>query len=203
MKRKLLLVLAIYCFTLIVGCTGGGGVGSESGEGSILLNIQSGWEAIDAGDYDSAIEKFNSALSLQPEKVQEVEAITGLAWGYARKGQIEDSVTQFEKVKNLNNDANVGYVGALFARGKEGDYGLALQLLDHIDKYGGGLDHYVSPRTGVSNAEAHALYAYCYFLTGNETKSKEHIIRAKELDPNSESVDDIQSALELLGLKIT
>lgn len=198
-----MIVLAMYCIVLIAGCGGGGGVGNESGEGSILLNIQSGWEAIDAAEYDTAITKFNTALSLQPEQVQKVEAITGVAWAYARKGLIEDSITQFEKVKNLNNDANIGYVGALFARGKEGDYGLALQLLDHIDKYGGGIDNYLSPRTGVSNAEAHALLAYCYFLTGNEEKSKEHIIRAKEIDPNSESVDDIKSALELLGLKIT
>jgi tetratricopeptide (TPR) repeat protein len=201
-RERLWIGIGLLLVFLLSGCTGGGGIGSESGQGSILLNIQEGWENIDKGDFDTAIEKFNQALSLLPEEKEKTEAITGLGWAYAKKGDIDSAISQFEKVKNLSNDANIGYVGVLLARGKSDDYQLAVDLLEHIDQYGGGLDNYSSSRTGVSNAEAHALLAYAYYLVGDSDKSKEHIERAQELDPNSESISDIKTALELLGLEI-
>jgi len=194
----------IPALIFLYGCRGGGGgIGGESSVLSIDQNIMRGWDHISSGNYSEAISSFELALKYATDAKQQTEARTGLGWAYAKRGEIDTAITHLEKVKNLNNDANVGLAGCYLARGNEKDYQNVISLIKHIDEYGGGIDHYNSAYTGVSNAELHAILAYCYYVINDTENSKKEIERAKELDPNNDSVKDIESALNALGLTLS
>ncbi|PKK92098.1 MAG: hypothetical protein CVV64_01380 [Candidatus Wallbacteria bacterium HGW-Wallbacteria-1] len=202
MRKHLYLLLLLLPLLAAIGCGNGGGVGNDESIGSVSANINDGWDSLEAGNFDNAVTKFTNALSFAEDNSLKTSAKTGLAWSYAKKGDLTNAISTFEDVKNLNNDANIGLAGAYLARGNPEDFEKAIQLLEHIESYGGGLTTYSSVHTGVSNAEAYAILAYCHYLNGNEEKAKLNIKTAAQLDPNNDSVKNITETLEILGLTI-
>jgi len=202
MNRHIYILLLLLPLLAALGCGNGGGVGNDESIGSVTQNINDGWDSIDAGSYDTAVTKFTNALSFSEDESSKTSAKTGLAWAYAKKGDLDKAIDTFEDITNLNNDANIGLAGAYLARGNPEDFGKAIQLLEHIENYGGGLTSYSSVHTGVSNAEAYSILAYCYYLNGNESQAIANIKTAADLDPNNDSVKNITETLEILGLKI-
>jgi tetratricopeptide (TPR) repeat protein len=201
--RQLIFFGLIFLISVnILGCGNGGGIGNDESIGSVTQNLNEGWVAIEQGYPDNAITKFTNALNFSDDATTDVAAKTGLAWAYAKKGDLNEAIEYFLKVQNRNNDANVGLAGAYLARGNTDDFSKAVTLLEHIEQYGGGLDNYASPHTGVSNAEAYAMLAYCCYLDGNEEKAKLYIKSARTIDINNDSVVNITQTLEILGLEI-
>lgn len=206
-RRQKMRQLAVFGLIFLIsvnllGCGNGGGIGNDESIGSVTQNLNEGWTSIEQGNPDNAITKFTNALNFSDDATNQVSAKTGLGWAYAKKGDLDEAIDYFLKVQNRNNDANVGLAGAYLARGNTDDFSKAVTLLEHIDQYGGGLKNYASPHTGVSNAEAYAMLAYCYYLDGNEDKSKLNIKNAQDIDSNNDSVVNISQTLEILGLEI-
>jgi len=68
---------------------------------TIASELQAGWQAYAAGEYDSAIVHFTIAAL---RDAAEAEAYNGLAWSYLRKEDFTQALSQFSFVVNLAED---------------------------------------------------------------------------------------------------
>lgn len=225
MNKKLITVIAIMAaiVTLANGCgsgsgtgrysvpsdiiNGGGGSGDGGGGGGGTVEtdveslIASGWEDFKYGAYSSAISKFNEAiLNSKITDSQKASAYNGLGWSQLKSSGAESARPAFTQASTLNNEAKIGLAAALMQQGKSGCQQAAALLEDLGLKETSTSFTAIHP-IGVTNAGAHAMLAWCYFMIGNEDGARNQITFARAADGTADSsVAQIYNSLVAMGL---
>lgn len=224
MNKKLISVLALMAtiITLANGCGAGSGTGrysvpseivgpgpgtgtgTETGivETDIDALISSGWEDFKYGAYSSATNKFNEALLNSSIKdAQKASAYNGLGWSLLKSSGAESAFSAFTQASTLDNEAKIGLASSLMTRGQKSGYQQAVNLLESL-----GLKETSTVFTsihpiGITNAGAHAMLAWCYFMIGDEDNARTQIIFARAADGTADSaVSQIYNSLIAMGL---
>jgi len=226
-KRNLAGVIIMVVIVLASGCGGGGGgsgrytlpgetasVSTGASTGSTTGGVTetdpdsllaSAWADFKLGAYSSAISKFNQVLTMTSiTDTQKAEAYNGLGWSMTKSSGVESGYSAFTQAASTNTEAKIGLASALIQRGQRSGFEQAIQNLESV---GVGNTSFVFQSThpiGVSNAEAHAMLAFCYFwrnATGDADKARSQINVARTLDNSSDSsVAQIYQSLKDLGL---
>ncbi len=196
----------------IVG-PGGGGSGSGSGgssggggggivETDVDALIASAWEDFRYGAYSSAISKFNEALlSASITDAQKASAYNGLGWSLLKSSGAESAYSAFTQASSLNDEAKIGLAAALMQRGTRSACQQAVTLLETLGLKETSTVFTAIHPIGVTNAGAHAMLAWCYFIIGNEDGARTQIIFAKAADGTADSpVNQIYNSLIAMGL---
>ncbi|NLI79853.1 MAG: hypothetical protein GX442_25835 [Candidatus Riflebacteria bacterium] len=190
--------------------TGGGGSGTGTGTGTtgetdpdaLLL---SAWEDFKFGAYSSAISKFNQVLTISNiTDSQKSDAYNGIGWSQTKSAGVESGYSSFSQAASTQNESKVGLAAALIQRGEKSGFATAITQLEAV---GLGNPSFVFTSThpiGVSNAEAHAMLAFCYFWRGNvgdEDLARAQINVARTTDASNDSaVGHIYKTLKEMGL---
>ncbi len=188
--------------------TGGGGTGGGTGgtgETDPDSLIASGWEDFRYGAYSSAINKFNEVLTISNiSEEQRVQAYNGLGWSLTKSSGVESGYSSFTQAASTNNEARIGLAAALMQRGQLAGFKQAIQVLEQIGLQNTAFVFQPTHQVGVSNAEAHAMLAFCYFWRnelGDHDKARAQINVARAEDSsNDSSVAQIYKSLKDLGL---
>jgi tetratricopeptide (TPR) repeat protein len=185
--------------------TGGGGGGGTGGETNPDAIITSGWEDFKLGSYDSAISKFNQLL-LQTNltDAQKAEAYNGLGWAQAKTTGLESAANSFSQaIKGPVplNEARVGLAAVYMQRSTTAEISQAISLFEAVGLGDTSFRFTSTHPIGVSNAEAHAMLAFCYHWRSNVSlndpaKAVAQINVARQEDPASDgSVGQIYSII--------
>lgn len=225
MNKKLVAVLAgmAVVITLANGCgsgsgtgrysvpsdiiNGGGGGTSGGGGGTTETNVESlilsAWEDFKYGAYSSAIAKFNDAISNANIKAeQKPEAYNGLGWSYLKSQGASSAKAAFETASTQNDEARIGLAASLMNDGKDGCR-RAAELLENMGLKETSTVFTAKHPIGVSNAGAHAMLAWCYFIIGNDDGARNQIKFAISADGTSDSaVAQIYNSMLAMGLTI-
>jgi len=203
-----------------IGGIGPGGSLTPGGSGGVLPGQPGGaetnpeamlyaaWEDFNLGSYNTAIYKFNAVISsTAASDADKYEAYNGLGWATAKSadgGGIISALEIFSHAYPYNDESKIGYAAALVQRARPNDYREALRVLASM-----GLDRTSTvftpkhPKIGVTNAEAHALVAVCYFWVGDQGGALSHINHARALDSSMDgSVNKIYQNLLAMGLTV-
>lgn len=183
------------------GGTGGGGVG-ETDPDSL---IASAWEDFRYGAFSSAINKFNQVLTITSiSNTQKVEAYNGLGWSLTKSSGVESGYSAFTQAAATHNESRVGLAAALIQRGQNAGFTQAIQLLEQVGLNNTAFRYQSTHPIGISNAEAHAMLAFCYFWRnglGDQDKARSQINVARSEDSsNDSSVAQMYKTLKDLGL---
>ncbi len=223
MNRKSIVLFAIISIILIAsGCGSGGGSGrytipdevpssgtggttgggGTTGETSVESLIASGWEDFKYGAYSSAINKYNQALTTTTiTDAQKIEAYNGLGWALTKSTGAESAYSAFSQAASVNNESRVGLAASLIQRGQKDNFAQALKLLEEVGLRETSSTFSSTHPIGVSNAEAHAMLAWCYFWTGDTTRAATQITFARSIEQsNDSSVTQIYNSLVAMGL---
>ncbi|MBR1622643.1 MAG: tetratricopeptide repeat protein, partial [Pseudobutyrivibrio sp.] len=123
-KRLILLVLAINCTLTICGC-------SKYNQSEVALRDE-GIAAMDAGDYSTAIDKFDEALGKSIGKVTDLEIDINYYKAAAQfsAGQFDDAVKTYTYLVRYDSDNSDAYFlrGSIYA--SEGEIGEAITDYD-------------------------------------------------------------------------
>lgn len=230
MKKHIIIVFAIMAvvLTLSIGCGsssgtgrysvpsdivgpggrsgGDGGGGSGGGGGTVETDVDSliasAWEDFKYAAYSSAISKFNEALlSTQISDSQKASAYNGLGWSLLKSSGAESAYSAFTQASSLNDEAKLGLAASLMQRGTKSSCQQAVTLLETLGlKETSTVFNAVHP-IGVTNAGAHAMLAWCYFIIGNEEGARTQITFARAADGTADSaVNQIYNSLVAMGL---
>ena len=229
MNKKLLTICAIMvvALTLINGCGSSSGTGRYSVPSDIIINggggtsgtggggggtvetdvdslIASGWEDFKYGAYSSAISKFNEALlNSGISDAQKASAYNGLGWSLLKSSGSDSAYSAFTQASSMNDEAKIGLAAALMQRGTRSACQQAVNLLESLGLRETSTSFTSIHPIGVTNAGAHAMLAWCYFIIGNEDGARTQIIFARAADGTSDSsVNQIYNSLIAMGLTI-
>lgn len=163
--------------------------------------ISQGWIEYDAGNYEIAIYRHQSALLKDSEKS---EAYNGIGWAYTKLGKVDDSIDSFKKaiLKDPSNaDAHAGLAGAYFIAG---NYEQAIASAKTVLSL---KSNYESPHDPVKANNVRLLLAESYYNMGDYASAKAQIemigTYGKILDPSSSTyLLDILFAIDDLSKKI-
>jgi tetratricopeptide (TPR) repeat protein len=224
MNKKILVLFTIGIIIMIAsGCGSGGGSGrytippeiptpgtggtgdDDTGETDPDSLIASAWEDFRYGAYSSAINKFNQVLTISNiSEEQKVAAYNGLGWSLTKSSGVESGYSSFTQAASANNEARVGLSAALIQRGQLAGFKQAIQLLEEVGLQNTAFVFQSTHPIGISNAEAHAMLAFCYFWRnelGDHDKARAQINVARAEDSsNDSSVAQIYNSLKDLGL---
>jgi len=226
MNRNLMLLIAIGIIVIFLanGCgggggsgrytvppeipkpgTGGGGGGGGIGESDPDSLIASAWEDFRYGAYSSAINKFNQVLTMTSiTNTQKVEAYNGLGWSLTKSSGVESGFSAFSQAASSNNEARIGLAAALIQRGQNAGFRQAIQVLEQVGLHNTAFIFQSKNPIGVSNAEAHAMLAFCYFWRNealDHQKARAQIqVAMSQATSNDSSVAQIHKTLKELGL---
>jgi uncharacterized spore protein YtfJ len=227
MNRKSIVVLTIaVIFFLASGCgggggsgrytippeiptpgTGGGGGGGGGGIGETDPDslLASAWEDFRYGAFSSAINKFNQVLTITSiTETQKTQAYNGLGWSLTKSSGVESGYSSFTQASASNNEARIGLAAALIQRGQNAGIVQAIQLLEAVGLGNTAYRFTSTHPIGISNAEAHAMLAFCYYWrggVGDADKAKSQITVARSEDSsNDSSVAQIFKTLQDMGL---
>jgi hypothetical protein len=227
MNRNHLILLTIgVIFLLASGCGGGGGGSGRytlpgevpttgttgtgtgtgtSGETDPNSLIASAWEDFKFGAYSSAISKFNQVLTLTNiTDAQKTDSYNGIGWSQTKSAGVESGYSAFTQASNTENEARIGLAAALIQRGQKSGFLQAIQTLEAVGLGNPSSKFQQVHPIGVSNAEAHAMLALCYFWrqsSGDTDKAKAQINIARTEDSsNDSSVAQIYKTLKDMGL---
>ena len=182
------------------GDSGGGGGGTVETDVDSL--IASAWEDFKYAAYSSAISKFNEALlSSNISDSQKASAYNGLGWSLLKSSGSESAFSAFTQASGLNDEAKLGLAAALMQRATKASCQQAVTLLESLGlKETSTVFTSVHP-IGVTNAGAHAMLAWCYFIIGNEDGARTQITFARAADGTADSaVNQIYNSLVAMGL---
>ncbi len=212
MKNRILIIftLILPSILFLTGCSGG--VNGEGGNTYAQQNgtpvirgnrfNDQGWDLMGKGQYESAIAKFNQVLTDNPTDQEKIEAYNGLGWARSNLGTLHDGVPYFEKAMEGSDDAKVGLAAAYVQQNSKADLEKAVDLLyKGIGKENPHF-HYVPRRkTGVSDAELHAMLAYAFAGIGKRDEAILQMDYAKELNPAwaTTTIDQIDKMVEFLN----
>jgi len=188
---------------------GGGGTGTGTGGGGETdpdALIASAWEDFKFGAYSSTISKFNQVLTLSDiTDSQKTDAYNGIGWSQTKSAGVESGYSAFSQAATTQNEARIGLAAALIQRGQTSGFLQAIQTLETVGLGNPSFKFQSTHPIGVSNAEAHAMLAFCYFWrksTDDEDKAKSQIKIARFEDPsNDSSVAQIYKTLKDMGLQ--
>ncbi len=226
MNRKLIsLILLAVIFVASGGCGGGGGGsgrytlpgeiptpgddGGGGGGGTGTTDpdalLTSAWEDFKFGAYSSAISKFNQVLSLtNSTESHKVQAYNGLGWSQAKSNGMEAGYSAFAQAASSNNEARVGLAAVLIQRAQRSGMLQAIQLLTDVGLSNVSTRFTATHPIGISNAEAHAMLAFCYFWrgqSGDDALARAQIQAARAEDASADSsVAQIYNTLKAMGL---
>jgi len=197
MRRFYIFIGLLFLTISFIGC-------GEEEDATVLtadMIVSQGWVEYSAGNYESAIIKFQSAIAKSPEIS---EAYNGIGWSNAKLGKISDSIDNFKKAVSKdpkNADAHAGLAGVYFVSGNyELTIASAKQAL--ILKF-----DYQSPHDKVKAGNLRLLLAQSYYNTGDYVSTKAQIeilgVYGKTLDPSSPTyASDLLLAIDELSKKI-
>ncbi len=210
----MLIVLRTLCILvslLIMGCgaaPGGDTLDGANGDLGLPLSgvaqeIRTSWGLFKDGSYSASKAAFETALAADGTVAEKSEIRAGLGWCHVKLSGSQAGIDQFRQALQLNtnqNDARVGLAGALISKGSKEDIQEAITLLEGLDAGNANFVYNDVNKVGVSNAEAHAMLAYAYFVQGNRTKSNEQIRIASDLDSqfSGTPVDQIAEVLKFI-----
>jgi tetratricopeptide (TPR) repeat protein len=185
------------------GGTGGGGGGTGETDPDSL--IASAWEDFRYGAYSSAINKFNQVLTISNiSDEQKTQSYNGLGWALTKSSGVESGYSAFTQAASTNNEARIGLAAALMQRGQLAGFKQAIQVLEQVGLQNTAFVFQSTHPIGISNAEAHAMLAFCYFWRnelGDHDKARSQINVARAEDSsNDSSVAQIYKSLQDLGL---
>ena len=185
--------------------TGGTGGGGTSGQTDPTALTNSAWDDFKLGAYSSAISKLNEVLARTDlTDAQKVEAYNALGWAQAKSSGIESAFNSFSQAASANNESRVGLAAVYLQRGQKSSMAQAVQLLETVGLGDTSFRFQATNPIGVSNAEAHAMLAFCYFWrgeSGDDTKARAQIAVARSEDPAADSsVGQIYTTLQAMGL---
>lgn len=221
--RTAIPVIIVLIILIASGCGVGGGSGrfslpgeiptipgvepdpTDPGETDPDALLASAWEDFRFGAYSSAISKFNQVLTLtSATQNHKVLAYNGLGWSQTRFSGVESGYFAFIRAASSNNEAKIGLAAALMQRGRNTEITQAIKLLEEIGLSNTAYRFQSSNPIGVSNAEARAMLAFCYFWrgnTGDNEKARVQIGVARSEDSSGDSsVAHIYRSLKELGL---
>lgn len=189
---------------------GGGGSGSGGSGGQTEIDpdalLASAWEDFRYGAYSSALSKFNQVLTLPQITVNHrAEAYNGIGWSQAKMNGIIAGYNAFTQAASTHNEAKIGLAAALIQKGQQADIANAITQLESIGLSNTSYRFQAVHPIGITNAEAHAMLALCYFLRnapGDHDRARAQITVARAEDPSSDSsVGQIYKALKDMGLE--
>ena len=209
-RMYLIRIIAIMVGLVMIGCGAAPGGDTLDGANSdlglpvtgVAQNNQAAWNTFSDGSYTGAKELFNKTLSSGDATAHEMaEAYAGLGWAKVKLHGSASGIPDFRMAleKDSNHpEARVGLAGALISKGEKSEITEAAGLLEGLDNSQGQFTFHDDHNVGVTNAEAHAMLAYAYFVTGNRQKADEQISLARDLDSQFsgtpvDQIDDILS----------
>jgi len=223
-KQHLVLIFFGIIFLMASGCGGGGGGGGRytlpgeipSGSpGTPKIPetpaqtdpnslIASGWDDFKLQAYSSAISKFNQVLmNTNITDAQKAEAYNGLGWAQAKSSGLESAFNAFSQAAPTNNESRIGLAAIYLQRGQKSTIAQAVQLLETVGFGDTAFKFQPTHPIGVSNAEGHAMIAFCYAWrneAGDADKARAQIATARAEDPAADSsVGQIYSAMQKMG----
>lgn len=187
------------------GGTGTGGTGTGTGETDPDSLIASAWEDFRYGAFSSSINKFNQVLTISNiSEEQKTASYNGLGWSLTKSSGVESGYSAFTQAASSNNESRVGLSAALIQRGQLAGFKQAIQLLEQVGLNNTAFAFQATHPIGISNGEAHAMLAFCYFWRnelGDHDKARSQINVARAEDSsNDSSVAQIYKSLKDLGL---
>jgi tetratricopeptide (TPR) repeat protein len=191
-----------------IGGGGGGGTGTGTGIGGETnpdALIASAWEDFKFGAYSSAISKFNQVLTISGiTDTQKAEAYNGLGWSQTKSSGVEAGYSAFTQAASSHNEARIGLAAALIQRGQRSGFTQAIRVLEDVGLANTAYRFQATHPIGITNAEAHAMLAFCYFWrndVGDQDKARAQINVARSEDPSTDSsVAHLHRTLKELGL---
>ena len=188
-------------YTIPSEITGGGDSGTVTGTGTgtgtqtdVEALLSSGWSDFGYGAYSSAINKFNEAtLNANITAGQLADANNGLGWALTKANGIAAGQGYFAKAADLKDEAKLGLAAAYI---QSGDYNNAKNYLVLLGLSDTSFSLTTPHAVGVSNAEAHAMLALAYFMTGDKSGAIDQMKCATANDLSSDSsVKQIRATL--------
>ena len=163
--------------------------------------VSQGWIEYTAGNYELAIERFQFALTKDPEKA---EAYNAIGWSYARLGKVNDSIDNFKNatLKDPQNaDAHAGLAGVYFI---SINYEQAIASAKQVLRI---KSDYQSPHDKMKANNVRILLAESYYNIGEYPSAKSQIeqlgVYGKTLDSSSPTyLSDLLLAIDELSKKI-
>lgn len=200
MKKKLAVYSLILFLVFLTGCGGGGGGGGSSSSNAKIY-IDEGWSEYENKNYNNAINKFNTALSANPDDSQASEAYTGIGWSYLQLHNYDLAINNFDlaETKNKRNqDAYIGELSGLCMRQKEGDFNKAIEA-GEIAKSLIGLNYQFSHYPYTKYTDVISLLALSYYYVGNYEKCRENVNIVLEKEPNHTLALLLNELLKIIG----
>lgn len=225
--RRLLFLFALLSSLLNMGAscnhenTGGNVLGQIGGVSDVIddvvthptpdRNLSQGISYFQAGDHDKAIVSFQKVLVTNPNNDELAMAYAGIGWARAKKsGSVLDGESDFQNAyaaRSTNQDARIGLASAWLLKDKS-HIAEAVSLLeslgmssstDGIPVYKEDFEYVSEIGTGISNARVHALLATCHYFNNEDAKSQIQLAIARRLDPTSDRVRSVETAINTLG----
>ncbi len=142
-----------------------------------------GWELYEARDYSGSLEKFNEAVSTDPDYA---DAYVGLGWAYGKMAQLTECVSSFRTAlsKDAQNVDALAGIALAYLADDEYDQAIAKasQLLAISPDY--SFEH-----GSVTSRNLHLVLAESYYYTGDLAKAQSEVDilnPGNELDSSSE-----------------
>lgn len=209
-KMYLLRIICVMVGLVMLGCGAAPGGDSLDGANSDLglpvsgaaAKVQQGWTTFKDGGFSTSKELFNQVIgSGDATNLELADAYAGMGWAEVKLNGSNSGIPSFRNALSKNakqEDALVGLAGALVSKGDRTSIDEAVSLLEGLGDGGGTFTYFDEYNVGVSNAEAHALLAYGYFVQGNRSKADQQIAIARDLDSQFsgtpvDQIDDILS----------
>lgn len=196
---------------LMIGCgaaPGGDSLDGANGDLGLPLSgvtqeIQTSWSLFKDGSYSASKAAFEKALASDANAAEKAEIYAGLGWCHVKLSGSAAGIDSFRKAlasDSNQKDARIGLAGALISKGSKEDIQEAITMIEGVDSGNINFVYNDVNKVGVSNAEAHAMLAYAYFVQGNRTKSNEQIRIASDLDSQftGTPVDQIAEVLKFI-----
>lgn len=210
-------MLVIRFFALIIslgilGCgasPGGDSLDGANGDLGLPLSgaaakVQTSWSLFKDGSLSAAKQSFQQVASSSDATSKDLaDAHAGIGWVNVKQSGSSAGISDFRAslAKDASQpDARVGLAGALISKGTRTDIDEVVEVLSGIDPGNPNFTYVDEFNTGVSNAEAHAMLAYAYFVQGNRAKADEQIKIASDLDAefSNTPVDQIREILAFI-----
>lgn len=173
-------------------------------------NLAQGIDYFKKADYERAIIAFQKVIVTNPNNEELATAYAGIGWSRAkRSGSVLDGASDFENAyaaRSAVQDGKVGLASVYLLRDRA-RVAEAVSLLESIGASRTSSVSLVDPRfeykseigTGISSARVHALLASCYYFNNQSDKAEEQLRIARSLDPASDRVRSIETAINTLG----
>jgi Tfp pilus assembly protein PilF len=208
-RVRLITLIVSLCLLGCGAAPGGDSLDGANGDIGMPLsgaaqNNSTAWSLFKDGSYSGAKTAFNKTIaSTEATATELADAYAGLGWCEMKLNGSNESIAHFRSAlakSSTQKDARVGLGGALLSLGTRDAVDESVTVLTGIDTGNANFQYVDNYNTGVSNAEAHAMLAYGYFVQGNRTKADQHMAIARDLDSQyaGTTVDQIDEVLSFI-----